>query len=262
MNYTQSVGNVVELQCIAKFMELGYEVSIPYGNGAKYDFIADVNGEMLRIQCKSCSNPRSKVDGILYDTNAIQISTVTTTTNTQKTTRHLYTSDQIDYFATAYNGKIYLIPVDECSTSKTLRFTPPQNNNQSYNKAEDYEIEKFISISEEMLQSKEDFINRTKKVSETTDQNKPELFCSMCGNPITSYSKTGLCQDCWKIKQRKQERPSREELKAMIRTMPFTTISKKYNVTDNAIRKWCDMEKLPRKKKDIEMYSDEEWSKV
>ena len=45
MNYTQSIGNVVELKCIAKFIEMGYEVSIPYGNGAKYDFVADVNGE-------------------------------------------------------------------------------------------------------------------------------------------------------------------------------------------------------------------------
>lgn len=31
MNYTQSIGNVVELKCIAKFIEMGYEVSIPYG---------------------------------------------------------------------------------------------------------------------------------------------------------------------------------------------------------------------------------------
>ena len=58
MNYTQSIGNIVELQCISKFIELGYEVSIPYGNGAKYDFVADVNGKFLRIQCKSCSNPK------------------------------------------------------------------------------------------------------------------------------------------------------------------------------------------------------------
>ena len=44
MEYTQSKGNLVELQCISKFIELGYECSIPYGNSAKYDFIADVNG--------------------------------------------------------------------------------------------------------------------------------------------------------------------------------------------------------------------------
>lgn len=37
MNYTQSIGNVVELKCIAKFIEMGYEVSIPYGNALKLE---------------------------------------------------------------------------------------------------------------------------------------------------------------------------------------------------------------------------------
>ena len=149
MNYTQSIGNIVELQCISKFIELGYEVSIPYGNGAKYDFVADVNGEFLRIQCKSCSNPKSKGVAGGYDTSAIQITTMSQTTNTQKTVRHLYTKEQIDYFATYYNGQVYLIPVEECSTSKTLRFSPPQNGNNNYNKAEDYEIEKIINYDDE-----------------------------------------------------------------------------------------------------------------
>ena len=38
---TQVIGNATELKCIAKFIELGYECSIPYGNSAKYDFIVD-----------------------------------------------------------------------------------------------------------------------------------------------------------------------------------------------------------------------------
>lgn len=159
MNYTQSIGNLNELKCIARFMELGYECSIPYGNGAKYDFIADIEGKLIRVQCKSCSNPRK--DGVI-DENAIQISTVSQTTNTQKTTRHCYDKTQIDYFATSYQDKIYLIPVTECSTSKTLRFKPPQNNKQFYNKAEDYEIEKIISPSQSLLKSKEEFENRHK----------------------------------------------------------------------------------------------------
>lgn len=56
--------------------------------------------------------------------------------------------------------------------------------------------------------------------------------------------------------------PNREELKEMIRTIPFTQIGKKYNVTDNAIRRWCDHYNLPRKKKDIDAYSNEEWADI
>lgn len=33
----------------------------------------------------------------------------------------------------------------------------------------------------------------------------------------------------------------------MIRIMPFTKIAENFGVSDNAIRKWCDAEKLPRK---------------
>lgn len=127
MDYTQSIGNVVELQCLSAFIERGFQCSIPYGNAAKYDFIADVNGQLLKIQCKSCINPTSKaVDCNGRDETAIVIYTTCSTTNTQKTVRHNYTSEQIDYFATYYQNKVYLIPVEECSTSKTLRFAPPK----------------------------------------------------------------------------------------------------------------------------------------
>ena len=55
---------------------------------------------------------------------------------------------------------------------------------------------------------------------------------------------------------------TREELKGLIRNKPFTQIGKQFNVTDNAIRKWCDKFNLPRKKSDIQKYSVEEWSKI
>jgi len=253
MNYTQSLGNITELKCITKFMELGYECSIPYGNGAKYDFIADINGELLRFQCKTASHP---VKTGKIDTGAIQISTICQTTNTQKTVRHTYSKEQIDYFATCYEDKVYIIPVEECSTSKTLRLQPPNNGNQIYNKAEDYEITTFFTQSQDLIKSKTEYDNRNKK------QNVTEYFCSVCGKQTATKSKTGLCEECYHKTTRVVERPTREELKNMIRTLPFTTIGKQFGVTDNAIRKWCRAENLPSKVKDIKNYSDEEWSKL
>ena len=38
---SKQVGNLTELQCITKLDELGYSVSIPYGDSEKYDFIFD-----------------------------------------------------------------------------------------------------------------------------------------------------------------------------------------------------------------------------
>lgn len=267
MNYTQSIGNIVELQCLSKFTELGYEVSIPYGNGAKYDFIADINGKLLRIQCKSCVHPRKK-DSIenSYDFSAIQITTSSQTTNTKKTTRHSYSIEDIDYFATYYNNKVYLIPVEECSSSKTLRFAPPQNGTNNYNKAEDYEIEKIIPQSQNFLNSKKEFEERMKLRIEETNKNKQKFkenfYCSICGIQITKNSKNGLCPNCYSITTRKVGRPDREESKKMIREESFVSIGKMYNVSDNAIRKWCKSMNLPFKKIEINKYSDIDWGNI
>lgn len=259
MNYTQSVGNVTELKCLLKFIELGYECSIPYGNGAKYDFIADVNGEMLRIQCKSATAIKSKrLNHSNDEIEGFSISTMSSTTNTQKTVRHRYDKSQIDYFATVFNEQVYLISVNECSTAKTLRFLPPANNNKNYNKAEDYEIEKVISISEEFLQSKKDFENRN-LINSDIEQ---KIFCSNCGVEITKYSDTGLCSKCYAKSIRKVDRPNREELKTLIRTTSFVQIGKNYGVSDNAVRKWCKAEKLPSSALEIRKYTDEEWTNI
>lgn len=85
-------------------------------------------------------------------------------------------------------------------------------------------------------------------------------YCKICKKEITS--RATYCEDCVKIMSRKVQRPSREILKQEIRTMSFVSLGKKYNVTDNAIRKWCDQYNLPRRKNDISQYTDEEWEKI
>jgi hypothetical protein len=48
----------------------------------------------------------------------------------------------------------------------------------------------------------------------------------------------------------------------LIRTTPFTQIGKQFNVSDNAIRKWCDKYDLPRKSSEIKKYSNNEWENI
>jgi predicted RNA-binding Zn-ribbon protein involved in translation (DUF1610 family) len=256
MNYTQSLGNITELQCISKFIELGYEVSIPYGNGAKYDFIVDIDGKLLRIQCKSSRQVR-RSDGT-EDLGAFCFTCTSSTTNTQKTIKHTYSENQIDYFSTVWQNKVYLVPVNECSTSKTLRILPPQKENQLYNKAEDYEIEKIVNYSEDLLNSKEEFEKRW----EEQKIQKEELHCKSCGQIISKKAVHNLCPSCLNISKRKCERPNRKELKQLIRTLPFTEIAKKFGVSDNSIRKWCKFENLPQKKSEIQKYTEEEWENI
>ena len=84
--------------------------------------------------------------------------------------------------------------------------------------------------------------------------------CQKCGKIIKNTAK--YCLDCLNSIRRVCERPSREELKRLIRSTPFTKIGEQFGVTDNSIRKWCKAEGLPSKVKDIKSYSDEEWENV
>lgn len=67
-----------------------------------------------------------------------------------------------------------------------------------------------------------------------------------------------------KNKGTKQKRllPKRENLKNDIRTMPFLQVAKKYQVSDNAIRKWCKKYGLPHKALEIRNISDAEWELI
>lgn len=89
---------------------------------------------------------------------------------------------------------------------------------------------------------------------------KEDFTCQICGKPIGKTSK--YCPSCNGLIHRKTMRPSREELKNLIRTNSFVQIGKMFNVSDNAIRKWCKAESLPSKSLDIKKYSDEEWEKI
>ena len=57
-------------------------------------------------------------------------------------------------------------------------------------------------------------------------------------------------------------KPTREQLKADIRSMPMVQVGSKYLVSDNAVRKWCKSYNLPARVCDIKKYSDEEWENI
>lgn len=85
-------------------------------------------------------------------------------------------------------------------------------------------------------------------------------YCIDCGKKVTSGAKR--CKECADLAQRTVERPSREELKQLIREKSFAEIGRMYDVRDNTIRKWCKKENLPFRTHDIKLISNEDWKEI
>lgn len=112
----------------------------------------------------------------------------------------------------------------------------------------------------ELPSNAEVFFNE-ERAQELIEEKQRKIYrCERCGAEITHKAK--LCVECASLASRKVDRPSRDELKALIREKPFTHIAKEYSVTDNAIRKWCETYNLPSKKKDINSFTNEEWENI
>ena len=263
MDYTQMLGNTNELKCITAFMQLGFECSIPYGNGAKYDFIADDGEHLYRMQCKSSSYVN---DHGIIRTDAFSFSTVSQTTNTKETKRYTYSSKDIDYFVTCFKEKVYVVPVEECKTCKTLRLSPPSNG-QNYSKAEDYLISNIFNPTEKLKNSYTKYKERLSNIGkiveekqneELIDNNTPKLrsitkyYCHDCEREVSE--KGCRCPECAAKASRKAERPEREKLLELIQTQSFCEIGRIYGVTDNTIRKWYKDYNLPSTKYELEEY--------
>lgn len=219
-------GQIIELKVQEELLRYGFDISIPSYNASKYDLIADTGRELLRIQIKkSISNSNSS------------FSFPCTTQNVRGSTKakHKYTNEEIDYFATVWEDKVYLIPVDETSLTKTIKFDD-----------DTYLISNILSGYERLTD--EELYNSS---------HTGKYYCEDCGCEV-SYGAI-KCLSC-RNKEKSKNIPERFVLKQLIREIPFTQIGKQFGVSDNAVRKWCDKYNLPRKTGEIKKYTDKEWN--
>ena len=139
---SKEIGNLTELQCITYLYSIGCDVSIPFGNSQKYDLIIDWLDKLYKVQIKHAN--------IKFDENGnvshFSFKSRWQGHNSSGYTQTTYTKEDIDFFCTFYDGKAYLVPVEECSgAEKILRILPPKNCQQKFvNFASNYLAEKIL----------------------------------------------------------------------------------------------------------------------
>ena len=177
-------------------------------------------------------------------------------------------------------SKCQICGYDKCQSALEFHYIDPEqkdfhlgsNPNISFNKAKE-EVKKCIlvcsnchrEIHEGLIDSNLNSSydeERAEEIQQELDdfKNKTIHYCKNCGRIISS--KAIFCLECSANNARVVERPSKQILKEKIRSTPFTQIGAEYQVSDNTIRKWCDAYHLPRTKKEINSYSDEEWNQI
>ena len=117
-------------------------------------------------------------------------------------------------------------------------------------------------ISEEMVQGINTgrYWKHDREYPIRKQKRKEKCFCIDCGKEI--YYSSTRCLPCENAHRVKEKPISREKLKQLIRTTPFTTIGKMFGVSDNAIRKWCKSFNLPSKSGEIKKISDKDWELI
>lgn len=139
---TKRIGNIGEAKTLAKFVELGVPVFLPFGDNERFDLIAEFNNKFNRIQVKT---------SIKASDGKMKFDLTSSTVHRKNGVKHFYNENEIDYFA-CYNverNKLFLIPVDQTpETSITIRYEYPKNNQLSGVKFEnDYLLENVVKHS-------------------------------------------------------------------------------------------------------------------
>ena len=136
---TKTKGNIGEACILSEFVKRGIQVSIPFGDNARYDLIAEFNGKLNKIQIKYCSQ--------LSDTNSVVCKTSSSKNHTTNKRLDTYKND-VDYIAFYIQpwDVSCLIPIEDCyGKTFSLRKVKPKNNqSKKIHLVDDYSFDKFL----------------------------------------------------------------------------------------------------------------------
>ena len=138
---SKRIGNIGEAKVLAKFVEMGIPIYIPFGDDEKADLIAEFDGKLNKIQVKT--SIKSKNGCSIFDLTS-------STAHRTNGERRKYLNSEIDYFAlySLDRDKIYLMKVpDNPMSAITIRFEDTKSGMKSrVNYESDFLIKNVLKI--------------------------------------------------------------------------------------------------------------------
>ncbi len=133
----KAIGERSEAIIMARLLEVGYSVLMPFGDNRRYDLvIEDADGHFWRIQCKTGWMDEGK--------SVVIFATASSYNHTMKNKGWKNYKGQCEYFAVycPENKGMYLVPVDQVGVTQAILRLAPTANNQGKNVrwAKDYEL--------------------------------------------------------------------------------------------------------------------------
>lgn len=138
---SKRIGNIGEAKTLSKFVELGIPVYIPFGDNETADLVAEFNNKLNKIQVKTSKEAK---DGIMF------FNLTSSTAHRKQGSKHIYTAEEVDYFA-CYNierDALFLVPFEKASNSSiVIRYAATKNSQKSkVNLETEYLFEKILNI--------------------------------------------------------------------------------------------------------------------
>lgn len=173
-------GNSGLVAAIAYYGFKGYTISLPLNDTQDYDLVVDDGEKLLKVQVKATAQ-RSDC--------GYSIVTVSSSGGTLGKVYKTVKDTNVDIlFVVTEKKEFYEIPIKEVKAERAL------------------------SLGPERQCFRVDNID-TKYVSKVKHRKEENKYCIECNKILGKRNSSGLCVSCINKKQRKVERPSREELK-------------------------------------------------
>jgi prevent-host-death family protein len=139
-------GNVAEAEIVAAALQQGLGVLKPVGEHGRYDLVFDVEGRLVRVQCKWAR--------LVGDVVVINLAGYRYTSRGQ--VRSTYSADEVDVVAAYCEGldRCFLLPIELVAGMRSvqLRVAPPRNGQRAaLHWATDYEFPGAIAQLGERL---------------------------------------------------------------------------------------------------------------